>query len=102
MVQAAAGDPVGRGTNTMTELYQIIGAFAGGVAGGLVGGRKAFKALQHEVRDLRETLENVCDYLTDRFGMPQVAKPKNGKTADLGLVESLSEKQARRESKERN
>jgi hypothetical protein len=27
-------------------------------------------------------------YLTDRFGMPQVAKPKNGKTADLGLAET--------------
>jgi hypothetical protein len=86
----------------MTELYQLIGTLAAAFAGGLVGGRKAFKALEHEVKDLRETLENVCDYLTDRFGMPQVAKPKNGKTADLGLVESLSEKQARRESKERN
>jgi hypothetical protein len=86
----------------MTEVYQFIGTLAAAFAGGLVGGRKAFKALEHEVKDLRETLENVCDYLTDRFGMPQVAKPKNGKTADLGLVESLSEKQARRESKERN
>jgi hypothetical protein len=86
----------------MTEVYQFIGTLAAAFAGGMVGGRKAFKALEHEVKDLRETLENVCDYLTDRFGMPQVAKPKNGKTADLGLVESLSEKQARRESKERN
>jgi hypothetical protein len=51
---------------------------------------------------LRETLENVCDYLTDRFGMPQVAKPKNGKTADLGLAEGLNQRQSRRESKERN
>jgi hypothetical protein len=72
----------------MTELYQLIGTLAAAFAGGLVGGRKAFKALEHEVKDLRETLESVCDYLTDRFGMPQVAKPKNGKTADLGLAET--------------
>jgi hypothetical protein len=72
----------------MTEVYQFIGTLAAAFAGGMVGGRKAFKALEHEVKDLRETLENVCDYLTDRFGMPQVAKPKNGKTADLGLAET--------------
>jgi hypothetical protein len=72
----------------MTEVYQFIGTLAAAFAGGLVGGRKAFKALEREVKDLRETLENVCDYLTDRFGMPQVAKPKNGKTADLGLAET--------------
>jgi hypothetical protein len=86
----------------MTEVYQFIGTLAAAFAGGMVGGRKAFKALEHEVKDLRETLENVCDYLTDRFGMPQVAKPKNGKTADLGLAEGLSQRQSRRESKERN
>jgi hypothetical protein len=72
----------------VTEVYQFIGTLAAAFAGGMVGGRKAFKALEHEVKDLRETLENVCDYLTDRFGMPQVAKPKNGKTADLGLAET--------------
>lgn len=86
----------------MTEAYQFIGTLAAAFAGGLVGGRKAFKALQQEVRDLRETLESVCDYLTDRFGMPQVARPKNGKTAELGLVESLSDRQDRRASKEKN
>jgi hypothetical protein len=86
----------------MTELYQLIGTLAAAFAGGVVGGRKAFKALEHEVKDLRETLENVCDYLTDRFGMPQVAKPKNGKTADLELAEGLNQRQSRRESKERN
>jgi hypothetical protein len=86
----------------MTELYAVVGAFAGGFSAGLVTGLKKFKALTAEVHDLRETLENVCDYLTDRFGMPQVAKPKNGKTADLGLAEGLNQRQSRRESKERN
>ena len=68
----------------MTELYAVVGAFAGGFSAGLVAGLKMFRDLKGEVSHLRKTLEAVCDYLTDRFGMPQVAKPKNGKTADLG------------------
>lgn len=84
----------------MSELYQLVGTLAAAFAGGLVGGRKAFKDLRREVRDLRETLENVCDYLTERFGMPQVAKPKNGATSHVGLPDTPRAES--REQKERN
>jgi hypothetical protein len=80
---------------------QFIGLAGAAFWGGMKGGKRAFKELRHEVKELRADFEWLCNYLESRFGKPITPRPKNGATADLGLADSPPKPQTR-EAKERN
>jgi hypothetical protein len=63
----------------LSWFAQLIGLAGGAFAGGMVGGKKAMK----ELREIVEGLRVDVDSILTRLGLPVVARPKNGKTADL-------------------